>query len=203
MPRPDDRPVLDSLASRVPNPARGAVGRRAYLDGAGWRSSCCRARGAVSGVSADVGPLAEHGEVLCPGVGVVVAVPDRLRARLGCGDGRGPRPIPRLAAHRRLAGVGLDRAPIGTVQRGHDRAASAGGLLVLPLSALQRRRGRVAPLRAGVLGPAPLQADARAPRAQARSRTPRRPSRSTATGDAADAHAGAGEADPRQLRAVG
>jgi hypothetical protein len=29
MPRPDDRPVPDSLASRVPNPARGAVGRRA------------------------------------------------------------------------------------------------------------------------------------------------------------------------------
>ena len=55
MPRPDDRPVPDSLASRVPNPARGAVGRRAYVDRAGCRSSCRRARGAVSGVSPDAG----------------------------------------------------------------------------------------------------------------------------------------------------
>ena len=49
-------------------------------------------------------------------------------------------------AHRRLAGVGLDRAPVGAVQRGHGRAAPAGGVLVLPLPPLQRRRGRVAAL---------------------------------------------------------
>ena len=43
-------------------------------------------------------------------------------------------------------GLAFDRAPAGTLQRGHGGAASAGGLLALPLPPLQRRRGRLAPL---------------------------------------------------------
>ena len=71
-----------------------------------------------------LGPLAEHGEVLRAGAGAVVAVPDRLRARLGCGDGRGPRPVPRLVADRRLAGA-CSRSSAG--RRGSARARSRCG----------------------------------------------------------------------------
>ncbi len=42
--------------------------------------------------------------------------------------------------------LAVDRAPAGAVQRGHDRAAAAGGVLVLSLPPLQRCGGRVAAL---------------------------------------------------------
>ena len=169
MPGPDGRSSPDDHSrSWLPDTACSAARRRAHVDSRRRRAPRGGAGRAIPGVRADARSVAEHCEVLRAGAGAVVAVPDHLRASVGCGEGRGSRPVPRLAAQGRLAGVGIDRAQASAVQRGHDRAAPAGGVLVLPLPAFQRRRGRVAPLRARVLRPAPVQADARAPRPQAR-----------------------------------
>src|SRR5664280_3011851 len=54
--------------------AAGRAGRGGDLDGPGGGSSSGRCGGGVPGVPAGAGDLAEHGEVVCAGAGVVVAV---------------------------------------------------------------------------------------------------------------------------------
>src|SRR6478609_3489030 len=61
--------------------AGSARWRRTHLDGARLGSSAGGRGGGLSGISTGPAGIAEYGEVLRAGVGVVVAVPGTLRAR--------------------------------------------------------------------------------------------------------------------------
>ena len=124
------------LSGAAAGPTRG---RGAHLDGARRGSSSGGPGGGLPGISTGSAGVAEHGEVLRAGVGVVVAVPGAVRAGLGCGDVGELRCVSDLVAHRGRAGGGVDRAPWCPVCRVDDLRAAGRGVVLLRLSRAQRR----------------------------------------------------------------
>src|SRR6266404_9132146 len=93
----DHRNGRDVLSGAAAGTTRG---RGAHLDGARFGSSSGGPGGGVSGIPSGPTGVAEHGEVLRAGVGVVVAVPGAVRPGLGCGDVGELRCVSDVVAHR-------------------------------------------------------------------------------------------------------
>src|SRR5258708_33208693 len=125
----------DVLSGAAAGPARE---RGAHLDGAGLGSSLGGPGGGLPGISSGPAGVAEYGEVLRAGVGVVVAVPGAVRTRLGRGDVGELRCVSDVVAHWGRAGSGVDRAPWCPIRPVDDLRTAGCGVVLLRLSRAQR-----------------------------------------------------------------